>query len=100
MRSKIPPDWPWFFASQLRKSPDDVKVIVFMKIPWPFLNNALTVYQLTLSRSSAIPIERYAFRYVIKDARTHYFAHYDMLRSTACSRKRFLTRVDWTIESF
>ena len=56
-----------------------------MKIPWPFLNNALTVYQLTLSRSSAIPIERYAFRYVIKD----YFAHYDMLRSTACSRKRF-----------
>jgi hypothetical protein len=64
------------------------------------LSNGLTVYQLTLSRSSTIPIERYAFSYVIKDARTHYLAHYDMLRSTAGSRKRFLTRVDWTIESF
>ena len=40
-------------------------------------------------------------RLIASGDRTHYhLAHYDMLRSTAGSRKRFLTRVDRTIESF
>jgi hypothetical protein len=39
-------------------------------------------------------------RLIAPGARTHYIAHYDMLRSTAGSRKRFLTRIDRTIESF
>ena len=39
-------------------------------------------------------------RLIASGDRTHYhLAHYDMLRSTAGSRKRSLTRVDRTIES-
>jgi hypothetical protein len=33
-------------------------------------------------------------------ARTHYLAHYNMLRSTAASRKGFLARIDRTFDSF
>jgi NAD(P)H dehydrogenase (quinone) len=39
-------------------------------------------------------------RLIASGARTHYLAHYDMLRSTDASRKRFLARVDRTFESF
>jgi len=46
------------------------------------------------------PLMRGFTRLIASGARTHYLAHYDMLRSTAGSRKRFLTRVDRTIESF
>lgn len=38
-------------------------------------------------------------RLIASSARTHYVAHYDMTRSTAASRKRFLSRVDRTIAS-
>jgi putative NADPH-quinone reductase len=39
-------------------------------------------------------------RLIAPRARTHYLAHYDMLRSTAASRKDFLARVDGTFDSF
>jgi NAD(P)H dehydrogenase (quinone) len=39
-------------------------------------------------------------RLIAPGARTHYLAHYDMLRSTEVSRKRFLARVDQTFASF
>ena len=39
-------------------------------------------------------------RLIASGAQTHYLAHYDMLRSTAAKRKRFLARVDQTFESF
>jgi NAD(P)H dehydrogenase (quinone) len=39
-------------------------------------------------------------RLIAAEARTHYLAHYDMLRSTDASRKRFLLRVDQTVASF
>jgi len=39
-------------------------------------------------------------RLIASGARTHYLAHYDMLRSTAASRERFLARVDRTFTSF
>ena len=39
-------------------------------------------------------------RLIASGARTHYLAHYDMLRSTDANRKRFLARVDQTFESF
>src|SRR5712664_3572834 len=30
MRSQMPPSWLWFVASQVRKSPDDVKLIILV----------------------------------------------------------------------
>ena len=39
-------------------------------------------------------------RLIASGARTHYLAHYDMLRSTDAKRKRFLARLDQTFESF
>ena len=39
-------------------------------------------------------------RLIASEARTHYLAHYDMLRSTPASRQHFLTRVDLTFQSF
>jgi NAD(P)H dehydrogenase (quinone) len=39
-------------------------------------------------------------RLIAAAPRAHYLAHYDMLRSTAASRKRFLARIDRTLDSF
>jgi NAD(P)H dehydrogenase (quinone) len=39
-------------------------------------------------------------RLIAAGARTHYLAHYDMLRSTATSRNRFLVRVDGLFDTF
>ena len=39
-------------------------------------------------------------RLIAAGARTHYLAHYNMLRSTAASRKRFLARIDGTLDTF
>jgi NAD(P)H dehydrogenase (quinone) len=39
-------------------------------------------------------------RLIASGGRTHYLAHYDMLRSTDASRKRFLARVDQAFKSF
>ena len=45
MRRKMPSDWLWFFASQVLKSRDDVKLIIFITVSRPFQIRYLTVFQ-------------------------------------------------------
>jgi NAD(P)H dehydrogenase (quinone) len=68
-------------------------VVTTYNAPWWFM-------RLYMREPGKIVLMRGFTRLIAPGARTHYLAHYDMLRSTAASRQRFLARVDWTFQSF
>jgi hypothetical protein len=70
-----------------------VAVVTTYNAPWWFI-------RLYMEEPDRKVLMRGFTRLIASGARTQFLAHYDMLRSTDVSRKRFLERVDETFKSF
>ena len=68
-------------------------VVTTYNAPWWFI-------RLYMQEPGKRVLMRGFTRLIASGARTHYLAHYDMLRSTDASSKRFLTRIDRAFQSF
>jgi putative NADPH-quinone reductase len=68
-------------------------VVTTYNAPWWFI-------RLYMQEPGKKVLMRGFTRLIATRARTQYLAHYDMLRSTDASRKRFLERVERTFKSF